>query len=108
MSVQLGNLEEIVLLLVLVMQEEEAYGVSVAEQYEKSTGKSISIPAIHTVLKRLEAKKLVNSSLGAATSVRGGKKKRLYSITPGGYEVLKQIQEQRENLWSQAPNLNLQ
>ncbi len=106
MSVQLGNLEEMVLLLVLVMQEEEIYGVSVAEHYEKTTGKSISIPAIHTVLKRLEAKKLVNSRMGAATSVRGGKKKRLYSITTYGYEVLKQIQVQREQLWSLAPDIN--
>ena len=107
MSVQLGNLEEMVLLLVLVMQDEEVYGVSVAEQYESATGKSISIPAIHTVLKRLE-KKLVDSSLGAATNVRGGKKKRLYTITADGYEILKQIQEQRENLWSQAPDFKLQ
>lgn len=108
MSIQLGNLEEMVLLLVLVMQEEEAYGVSVAEHYEHATGKSISIPAIHTVLKRLEAKKLVSSGLGEATSVRGGKKKRLYTITSGGYEVLRQIQQQREELWSQAPKFKLQ
>jgi len=105
MSVQLGNLEEMVLLLVLVMQDTEAYGVSVAEEYEKSTGKSISIPAIHTVLKRLQAKKLVESRMGEATSVRGGKKKRLYSITTHGYEVLKQIQAQREQLWSLVPEL---
>lgn len=103
MSVQLGNLEEMVLLLVLVMQDEEIYGVSVARQYEENTGKSISIPAIHTVLKRLEAKKLVDSRLGAATSVRGGKKKRLYSITTTGYEVLREIQAQRDQLWSLAP-----
>ena len=50
----LGNLEESVLLIVMIL--DEAYGVSVAEAYEDKTGNTISIPAIHTVLKRLETK----------------------------------------------------
>ena len=106
MQIQLGNLEEMVLLLVFVMRDEEAYGVSIAEQYQKVTNKTISIPAIHTVLKRLEAKKLVNSVLGEPTQVRGGKKKRLYTITANGYEILKQLQEQRAYLWSLAPKFS--
>jgi len=107
MGLQLGNLEEMVLLLVLVLEKEEAYGVSVASAYQEATGKSISIPAIHTVLKRLETKKLLTSRMGEATRVRGGKKKRLYSITTNGYEVLREIQLQREQLWSQVPGYQL-
>jgi PadR family transcriptional regulator PadR len=102
---QLGNLEEMILLLVLKFKEGEAYAVSIAEEYEKEMHKSISIPAVHTVLKRLETKKFIDSRLGEATQLRGGKKKRLYNVTQSGYEVLQEIQKSRSNLWAAIPKL---
>lgn len=102
---QLGNLEETILLLVLGLDEAGAYGVSIAEAYEQEMGKSISIPAIHTVLKRLESKKLIDSELGEATKTRGGKRKRLYKINRAGYATLQEIQFSRQRLWQAAPKL---
>ena len=61
MNYQLGNLEEAVLLITLYL--DEAYGVSVAEEYKKQTGQNISIPAIHTVLRRLEEKGILKSKM---------------------------------------------
>ena len=104
MYTNLGNLEELILLLVMVM-EEEAYGVSLAEEYEKINGKSISIPAIHTVLKRLEKKGFMRSKVGGSTNLRGGRRKRTYEITPSGYETAKAIQESRAALWKMAPKI---
>ena len=103
---QLGNLEEMILLLVLKFNESEAYAVSIAEEYEKVMNKSISIPAVHTVLKRLESKKFIDSKLGEATQLRGGKKKRLYTVTQSGYEVLREIQHNRASLWQEVPKPN--
>lgn len=100
---QLGNLEETILLLVLNLSEGEAYGVTIAEAYEQQMGKSISIPAVHTVLKRLESKKLIESSLGEASQVRGGKRKRLYRINQAGFSALKAIHDHRTRLWRTAP-----
>lgn len=100
----LGHLEESVLLLVMI--EEEAYGVSVAEAYEKEMGRSISIPAVHTVLKRLEEKGLVRSQMGEASPERGGRRKRLFEATPHGYKVMAQMRENRLHLWSLIPKLN--
>ena len=57
MAKNLGHLEESILLMVMIV--EDAYGVSIATAYEKHTNNSISIPAIHTVLKRLEGKGMV-------------------------------------------------
>ena len=104
--IQLGNLEETILLLVLNLSDEEAYGVSVAEAYRQQMGKSISVPAVHTVLKRLESKKLIESSLGEASGVRGGKRKRLYKINQAGFTALKEIHESRSRLWQTAPKLS--
>jgi PadR family transcriptional regulator, regulatory protein PadR len=50
--------------LLITMYMDEAYGVSVAEEYKKQTSAGISIPAIHTVLRRLEDKGLLKSKMG--------------------------------------------
>jgi len=100
----LGNLEEIILLIVMSM-DGEAYGVSVAEKYQELMKKSIAIPSIHTVLKRLEHKGFVLSSMGGATKERGGRQKRLYEITKYGYQNLSELQQKRNHLWALSPNL---
>ena len=51
MSKSIGSLEEIVLLIVIVLGD-NAYAVTIVDEYEKQFGKSITIPAIHTVLRR--------------------------------------------------------
>ncbi len=101
----IGTLEETVLLLVIIHQG-NAYGVSIAEAYMEHTGKKISIPAIHTVLKRLEKKGFLKSSMSGATAERGGRRKRLFEITQIGYKALQKLQDSRAKLWSQAPKLS--
>ena len=105
MTPSLGNLEETLLLLVLI-RHGDAYGVSVAEAYMEHTGKRISIPAVHTVLKRLEKKGLLSSHMGGATTDRGGRRKRLFEITALGHNVLTEVQNSRKKLWEQAPKLD--
>jgi len=100
----LGNLEEIILLIVMSM-DGEAYGVSVAEKYQELMNKSIAIPSIHTVLKRLETKGFVLSKMGGATKERGGRQKRLYEVTKYGYQNLSELQQKRNHLWALRPNL---
>ncbi|MCB0656781.1 MAG: helix-turn-helix transcriptional regulator [Saprospiraceae bacterium] len=104
MMQQLGNLEETVLLIVMIL--DESYGVSVAEAYFDKTGNSISIPAIHTVLKRLEKKGLVKSVMGGASPERGGRRKRIFDATPYGYKVASALMESRKHLWSLIPKLD--
>ena len=105
MNSQLGNLEEAVLLIALYL--EEVYGVSVAEEYKKQSGNDISIPAIHTVLRRLEAKGLLKSKMGESSPERGGRRKRLYEATAFGLQVIREIKTQRIRLWSKIPQLKL-
>lgn len=103
--IQLGYLEETVLLLVMIM-DEEAYGFTVSQEYEKQTGKSISISAVHTVLSRMEKKGYIESQMGGATEDRGGRKKRIFKITNLGVRVIQEIKQQRQKLWNQVPNLS--
>ncbi len=101
----LGNLEESVLLLVIILKE-NAYGVAIALEYQQQYGKSISAPAIHTVLRRLEKKELIKSKVGGATNERGGRSKRIYEVTQAGYHAVKAIQTHRDQLWSKVPKLS--
>ena len=104
----LGNLEESVLLIVAIMYHQKVYGFSVVLEYKKQTGKSISIQAVHTVLKRLEQKGYLTSSLGEATQKRGGKRKRVYKITHYGYQALAEIQASRTRLWNLIPHISFE
>ena len=105
MNYQLGNLEEAVLLIALYMGE--VYGVSAADEYKKQTGQDISIPAIHTVLRRLEDKGLLRSKMGEPSAERGGRRKRLYGATPYGLSMIREIKEERIRWWSKIPALKL-
>lgn len=102
----LGEFEEIVLLTVSIL-DGEAYGVSIIDEIEERLQRKVSLGAIQTVLKRLEEKEMVKSVFGEATKIRGGKRKRFYTITAEGQRVLRETKEQRMSLWNAIPKLSL-
>lgn len=101
----ISALEEMILLIILIA-DGKAYTVSITSEYHDQSGKSISIPAVHTVLERLENRGIIKSSLGGATSMRGGRRKRLFKITRTGYEMVQKVKEKRSELWDAAPKLS--
>jgi PadR family transcriptional regulator PadR len=98
----IGEFEEIVLLTVAILKD-EAYGIAIIEEMESRLKRSVSIGALQTVLRRLEKKGFLTSEFGEATKVRGGKRKRFFSITAYGKKVLTEAKEQRMGLWSAVP-----
>ena len=104
MREHIGELEELVLLIVAVISG-EAYGVSVKDEIKTRTGRTLTISSVHKVLKRLEGKGLVESSFSAALPERGGRKKRLFSITSLGKQVLSEIHHERNSIWNDIPAL---
>ena len=102
----LGEFEEIVLLAVGILYE-NAYAVSITKEIEGQSKRGIHISAVHTALYRMEEKGLLKSHLGEATPVRGGKRKRLFAITPYGARVLRESQELRQQMWARIPTVAL-
>ena len=100
---KLGEFEELVLLSVGVL-ENNAYGVSIAKAIEKQLNRSITISTVHTVLYRLETKGFVQSEFGGATQERGGRKKRMYTITAQGYQALVDARNLRNRMWNMMPD----
>jgi PadR family transcriptional regulator PadR len=59
---------------------------------------------IHAALQRLEDKGMVKSEMGAPTAERGGRRKRLFTVTAYGRRTLQEIQDVRVTLWNRLPN----
>lgn len=102
----MGEFEELIILIVAIMNG-EAYGIGIIEELENRTGRSAAIGAVQTVLKRMEDKGWVTSQFGEATKERGGKRKRYYSITATGKQIVAENREKRNSLWEAIPKLGV-
>ena len=99
---RLGEFEEVILLLVGILNE-EAYSFKIAEEFEAQTKRGVSIGAVHSTLSRLEDKGFLKSEMGQSTAERGGRRKRIYTITASGQRALSDSRDFRVSLWSQFP-----
>lgn len=103
---RLGDFEETILLLVGILGD-EAYALRTADEFAAQTGRTVSIGAVHSTLSRLEDKGFVTSAMGAATAQRGGRRKRIYTITAYGQQVLVASRDFKMSLWQQYPSLGM-
>jgi PadR family transcriptional regulator PadR len=101
---QLGEFEEIVMLAVGILYK-EAYGIAIIDEIESRLDRKVSIGSLQTVLRRLEEKGYLSSQFGEATNVRGGKRKRYFSLTALGSRVLRETQEQRKDMFKSIPRV---
>ncbi len=98
----LGEFEEIVLLTV-VMLEGNAYGVAISHLIIEHTNRSARLNQVYAALHRLEEKGMLTSHMGESTAERGGRRKRLFTITAYGEQTLLDIQAIRSQLMSMLP-----
>ncbi|MEO9806052.1 MAG: helix-turn-helix transcriptional regulator [Reichenbachiella sp.] len=102
----LGEFQEIVLLSILIL-DDEAYGLKIQQELSERLKRVLSRGALHAALSRLEEKGFIDSHIGGATTERGGRRKRFYTLTNSGKAALRQAKELREEMWSQVPKLSL-
>lgn len=95
----LREFEELVLLAVR-MNGKDASGATIQQALDREAGRAVSLGAIYTALDRLVTKGLVESWLGEPTPVRGGRRKRLYRLTPTGLEQLTEVHRIRNRMWA--------
>jgi len=100
----LGEFEELVLLSVGILFD-DAYGLAIADELENQTGRNIMISSVHKALVRLEDKGYLKSRMGGASEMRGGREKRLYTLTKSGINVLTESREMRNSMWKQVPRI---
>lgn len=102
----LGEFEELVLTMVGILQD-EAYGNAIVTEIKARMDRDVNLSAVHVTLYRLEDKGLVASQMGGATNARGGRRKRIFTITNAGLAMLRAMKEARMDLWKLIPQLKI-
>ena len=94
----LGEFEQMVL-LALLQQGANAYGLEVRKELEQSVGREVSRGAFYTTLDRLETKGYVKWKTTPASVGRGGMPQRLFKVTPAGLRALQVSRKALMTLW---------
>ena len=100
----IGEFEEVIMLTVAVLYD-NAYGITIKSEIENRLKRKVSVGAMRTALMRLEEKGYLESELGEATAVRGGKRKRYFKVTLYGKRALEHVMRTRMELWNSIPSV---
>ncbi|MEO1253366.1 MAG: PadR family transcriptional regulator, partial [Bacteroidota bacterium] len=103
----LGEFEELVLLMIVLL-DDDAYGLAIRKALKEHVKRTVTIGAVHATINRLQKKGFIESCLGGASELRGGRKKRLLTITSEGKKMLEKSQEMKVSLWAKIPDLAIQ
>ncbi len=96
---------ELMILLAVIHLGDDAYGVPISRELEAHRGRDVSVGSVYAALDRLEAKGLVESSLGDPTPERGGKAKRYFRVTREGLRQVHETRRVLSKLWRTLPQL---
>ena len=99
MADHLKDFELMVLLAVLRLDEDEAYGVPIATEIEHTTGRSVALASVYAALERLEDRGWVSSRMGESTAQRGGRAKRHFRVTAKGVRRVREAKGALVKMW---------
>ena len=100
----LTRTEEFILLAVWKL-EDDAYSIPIQKKLNEITDKDWSLGGIYMPLERLEKRGYLKSTLSESTPERGGRQKRIYSLTPSGKQALHHAYEVQQAIWSGVPQV---
>ncbi len=97
------------LLILALLEEQERHGYQIGQLIAERSDGAITFHAtsLYPTLYRLEDKGLVKSSMGGSTNARGGRRKRIFTVTSGGLAMLRSMKEARMDLWKLIPQLKI-
>jgi len=98
-DVYLGELEQLLLLVVLRLGE-DAYANPIGEELRAAAGRLVSRGALYTALERLEVKGCLRSTMGEPLPQRGGRARRYFTVTATGLRVLRNSRRVLLGLWA--------
>jgi len=99
MAAHLGSFELMVLLAVLRLDDDKAYGVPISTEIEQTTGRSVALASVYAALKRLEDRGWVSSRVGESTAERGGRAKRYFRVTAKGVRRVREAKGALVKMW---------
>ena len=103
----LTRAEELILLAVWKLQH-EAYGASIRTHLSNRTGDDWPIATVYTPLDRLAKKGMLSTRVGAPTGERGGRSRKLYTLTAKGVKAVQHARTVTESMWQDLPDPGLE
>ncbi len=100
----LGEFEELVLTIAAILKD-GTYGNSIVNEIKDRLDQDVALSAVHITLYRLEDKGFLRSHVGKPSPERGGRRKRIFTITNNGWTILRYMKETRTGLWRDIPEL---
>ena len=97
-EVELGELEQVVLLGILA-KSDQAFSLEVRREIEEATGQRVSRGAFYTTLERLKRKGLVDWEVSQPRTARRKGTQRRFSVTPAGLEALRSTRATLHTRW---------
>lgn len=77
----------------------DAYGALIREELRNVAGREVSVPTVYVTLVRLEEQGMVTSTDVAPEEGRGGRARRVFALTPEGWEALEGARAAMSRLW---------
>jgi len=92
-----------ILLLAVWRLKDNAYGVTIAGEVHKRTGKKLTFGGLWVSLDNLCKKGILTKHIADPTPERGGRGKIYYSLTEQGIRELEKIRNLQSVLWEDVP-----
>lgn len=93
----LGELEELVL-LAMIRLGDEAYGLSIVEELQRTAGRPVGRASVYVLLRRLEKAGLIRSRREREDTSRG-QPRRYVEVTDEGLELLRKARDVKLRMW---------
>ena len=95
----LGELQQLVMLAVARL-DDAAYGAAIREELAGVAGRRASVQTIWVTLVRLEKQGFVTSSDVPREAGEGGRARRVFRLTPAGWEALQDARASMSRMWN--------
>jgi DNA-binding PadR family transcriptional regulator len=80
---------EMMLMLAVIRLGDDAYGVTIREELESETSRTLTLGTVYKTLGRLEEKGYLRSHTSEPVAERGGRRKKLYELSPSGLSAVR-------------------
>jgi DNA-binding PadR family transcriptional regulator len=94
---------ELYVMLAIAALGRNAYGVTIADRIGERTGRDVSMGAVYATLGRLADKGFVSFTLSDPVPVRGGRTRKLVTLTTAGARALSRTTESLKRMLEGVP-----
>jgi len=94
-----ANKLDLLALVAITRLADDAYGVTIHEEIERVSGRQVSMAGVYAAIDRLEREGAIRASYSEPRAERGGRARRLYTLSATGREMVRRERELAARMW---------